>query len=306
MKALKKLAGALLAACLLTPAFAQVQEVLPGDDLANIKSRGVVRLGVRDSSIPLSYKLPNGEYVGLAVDLCTKVAQEIQKDVPGLKIEYVLVTSATRFTALANSAIDMECGSTSNTPERRKAYEFSIPYYVSKINGLVSVDSNVFTIYDITDDNSFVFTKGTSTKAALINNGFKVGQILQHGGVTISEGIDHADSFKVMKLNAQTVYFNDDSILMGLAAHDPNPKQFRLVQGAANVEPYGVVTRKNASKLNALVNRTIHRTMVSGEFDKLYAKWFTSPIAPHGANLNFPMGQELRAVVRFPSNVVGN
>lgn len=306
MNALKNLAGALLATCLISPSFAQVQDVQSTDELAKIKANGVIRLGVRDSSIPLSYKLPSGEYVGLAVDLCTKVAQEIQKTVPSLKIEYVLVTSATRFTALANGSIDMECGSTSNTPERRKTYDFSIPYYVSKISALVSVDSNVFTFYDITDDNSFVFTKGTTTINALKTNGFKVGQILEHGGVVIMEGKDHADSFKRMKEKPQTVYFNDDSILMGLAAQDPNPTQFRLVKGAASVEPYGIVMRKNSGKLADVVNRTIHRSMKSGEFDKLYAKWFTSPIAPNGANLSFPMGQELRAIVRFPSTVVGN
>lgn len=301
MKLLKNITAALVLASLFTPAFAQ-----SNDDLANIKATGVIRLGVRDSSIPLSYKLPSGEFVGLAVDLCTKVAQEIQKSVPNLKIEYVSVTSATRFTALANGSIDMECGSTSNTPERRNSYDFSIPYFVSKISSLVSVDSNVFTIYDITDDNSFVFTKGTSTKKALTTNGFKVGQILQQPGVVVIEGNDHADSFKLMKEKPNAVYFNDDSILMGQAAHDANPKQFRLVKGAASVEPYGIVMRKHSYKLANLVNRTIYRSMVSGEFEKLYAKWFTSPIAPNGANLDFPMGQELRAVVRAPTTVVGN
>jgi hypothetical protein len=33
--------------------------------------------------------------------------------------------------------------------------------------------------------------------------------------------------------------------------------------------------------------------MKSGEFEKLYRKWFMSPIPPRGINLNAPMGKEL-------------
>jgi glutamate/aspartate transport system substrate-binding protein len=33
--------------------------------------------------------------------------------------------------------------------------------------------------------------------------------------------------------------------------------------------------------------------MKSGEFTRLYTKWFQSPIPPRGINLNAPMGKEL-------------
>ncbi len=32
----------------------------------------------------------------------------------------------------------------------------------------------------------------------------------------------------------------------------------------------------------------------SGEFERLYKKWFQSPIPPQGINLNAPMSAELR------------
>ncbi len=34
--------------------------------------------------------------------------------------------------------------------------------------------------------------------------------------------------------------------------------------------------------------------MKSGEFEKLYRKWFESPIPPKGINLQAPMSQELK------------
>jgi len=52
--------------------------------------------------------------------------------------------------------------------------------------------------------------------------------------------------------------------------------------------------RKDDPQFQALVNGVIGAMMKSGEFEKLYTKWFMSPIAPRGQNLRLPMGKELR------------
>ena len=44
------------------------------------------------------------------------------------------------------------------------------------------------------------------------------------------------------------------------------------------------------AKLRALVRPLV----ASGEFEKLYKKWFESPIPPKGINLQAPMSQELK------------
>jgi hypothetical protein len=41
------------------------------------------------------------------------------------------------------------------------------------------------------------------------------------------------------------------------------------------------------------VDGVLAAQMKSGEFEKLYRKWFMSPIPPKGINLNAPMGKEL-------------
>lgn len=42
--------------------------------------------------------------------------------------------------------------------------------------------------------------------------------------------------------------------------------------------------------------------MKSGEFAKLYTKWFESPIVPKGVNLALPMSPELKANLQAPSD----
>ncbi|HBI82213.1 MAG TPA: amino acid ABC transporter substrate-binding protein, partial [Alcaligenaceae bacterium] len=44
------------------------------------------------------------------------------------------------------------------------------------------------------------------------------------------------------------------------------------------------------------------RLMQSGEFAKLYAKWFESPIPPKGIVLNMPMSAQLKSNMKALSD----
>ena len=52
--------------------------------------------------------------------------------------------------------------------------------------------------------------------------------------------------------------------------------------------------RKDDPQFQALVNGVIGGMMKSGEFEKLYAKWFNAPVPPRNQNLGLPMSTELR------------
>jgi glutamate/aspartate transport system substrate-binding protein len=42
--------------------------------------------------------------------------------------------------------------------------------------------------------------------------------------------------------------------------------------------------------------------MQSGELERLYNKWFMSPIPPKGINLNLPMSDLLKELIRNPND----
>jgi glutamate/aspartate transport system substrate-binding protein len=75
---------------------------------------------------------------------------------------------------------------------------------------------------------------------------------------------------------------------------------------AATYEPsyYGLMTRSEDPEFKALVDSVIKEKMVSGEFNKLYAKWFESPIPPRGHNLLLPMSDAMKGRVAFPSDAL--
>jgi glutamate/aspartate transport system substrate-binding protein len=54
------------------------------------------------------------------------------------------------------------------------------------------------------------------------------------------------------------------------------------------------MVRKDDPDFKKLVDATIARLMQSGEFTKLYTKWFESPIPPKGIVLSMPMSEQLK------------
>jgi glutamate/aspartate transport system substrate-binding protein len=48
------------------------------------------------------------------------------------------------------------------------------------------------------------------------------------------------------------------------------------------------------------VNDALRQLFVSGEINRIYDKWFMSPIPPEGRNFNLPMSSELQAAFHDP------
>src|ERR1700752_1764146 len=82
--------------------------------LKKIKTTNTITLGYRDSSRPFSFVGDDGKPAGYSVDLCTRVAAGVGKELalPSLQIKWVKVTVENRMQAVANGTIDLECGST--------------------------------------------------------------------------------------------------------------------------------------------------------------------------------------------------
>ena len=58
---------------------------------------------------------------------------------------------------------------------------------------------------------------------------------------------------------------------------------------------------KDDPACKALVDKTIVGMMKDGTLDKLYKKWFESPIPPKNANLNFPMNSVTKELFANPN-----
>ena len=284
---------AIAAALCATPALA---DDLP--TLQKIKSSGTIVVGHRESSIPFSYLDGNQKPVGYSMDLCNKVVEAVKKELkmPALVTKLTPVTSQTRIPLMTNGTIDLECGSTTNSLERQKQVAFGVTTFVSPVRMVVKADSGIKSLSDL-NGKAVATTTGTTSDRYIKQN--EKGQSIDVKNVY---GKDHAESFLMVETGRAAAFVMDEVLLAGFIASAKNPKDFALAGPALSTEPYGIMLRKDDPQFKALVDKTLTDLMKSGEINKIYAKWFTSPIPPKNVNLNLPMNAQLQDAIKHPND----
>ena len=268
------------------------------DTLQKIKDTGTITIGHRESSIPFSYLDGNQKPVGYSMDLCNKIVEEVKKELkmPALVTKLTPVTSQTRIPLMTNGTIDLECGSTTNSLERQKQVAFGVTTFVSPVRMVVKADSGIKTLDDL-NGKAVATTTGTTSDRYIKQN--EKGQSIDVKNVY---GKDHAESFLMVETGRAAAFVMDEVLLAGFIASAKNPKDFALAGPALSTEPYGIMLRKDDPQFKALVDKTLTDLMKSGEINKIYAKWFTSPIPPKNVNLNLPMNAQLQDAIKHPND----
>jgi ABC-type amino acid transport substrate-binding protein len=81
-----------------------------------------------------------------------------------------------------------------------------------------------------------------------------------------------------------------------------SPNDYAIVGEVLSIEPIAIMVRKDDPAFKKLADDTVKGLMKSGELEKLYEKWFMSPIPPKNANLNFAMSDKLKELIKTPSD----
>ncbi len=266
--------------------------------LKKVKDSGTITVGYRESSIPFSYLDDNQKPIGYSLDLCNKIIDAVKADLkmPDLKVAMQPVTSSTRIPLIANGTVDMVCGSATNNMERQQLVSFVDTTFVTA-NRLVSKkSSNINTLEDL-KGKTLVSTSGTSNLKQVVQlNGEK------NLGINIVPANDHSNAFQMVETDRAAAFAMDDILLYSLVANSKNPSQYVISAQALSVEPYGIIIRKDDPQFQKLADGAIEAVFKSGEINKIYTKWFLSPIPPKNINLNVPMSDALKKVIANPTH----
>lgn len=282
---LKKLLIATAGAGLMAGSFVTVQAQDLGGTLKKIKDTNTITIGYRESSIPFSFLDDKQQPVGYAIDLCMKIVDTVKADLklPNLKVAMQPVTSSNRIPLLRNGTIDLECGSTTNSKVRQEQVSFGPSYFVINVTAAVKKSSNINTLADL-NGKTISTTSGTTSVPLL--KGYKKTENIQ---VKEIYGKDHAEAFLLMADDRAVAFVMDNILLAGQIANSKRPSDYKILPESLSQEPYSMMLRKDDPQFKALVDKSIGAVMKSGEINKIYAKWFTTPIPPKGLNINFPM-----------------
>jgi glutamate/aspartate transport system substrate-binding protein len=276
---------------------ARAEEELTGT-LKKIKDAGSISLGHRESSIPFSYYDDKNQVVGYSHEMLLLVVDAVKKklNMPNLKQNLIPITSQNRIPLIQNGTIDIEAGSTTNNLERQQQANFSDSIFVIGTRLLVKKDSGIKDFPDLKGKN-VVVTAGTTSERLIREMNEK-----NNMGMNIISAKDHGESFLTLQSGRAVAFMLDDALLAGERAKARKPDDFIIVGTPQSKEAYGMMMRKGDDQFKKLVDEAIAKAETSGVAEKLYQKWFQSPIPPKGLNLNLPLSEDMKALFKSPND----
>ena len=251
---MKKLLMTLMALCL----FAGLVAGCGGGDKKAAAPQKVLKVATEPTFAPFEFqKEGSKDFDGFDMDLIRAIGQKMNA-----KVEIQNMGFDALIPALNAGNIDIAIAGMSITPERQKAIDFSEPYYKS---GLVVV---------VNKDN-------TTTKSVADLKGKKIAVQI---GTTGADKAGKVEGAKVTAFNTNAEVFLElknkgaDAVII-----DSPVAAYYLVQGGKDsakivgdvmeAESYGIAFKKG-SKLTAEANKALADLHKSGDYDKLYQKWF--------------------------------
>jgi len=237
--------------------------------LKRIKTSSTLNLGYLDSVAPFSFLGTDKKPQGYSIDLCTRVASAIQKQLNvNLKVNWVLVTPENRISMVEQGKVDIECGVTTASLSRQEKVDFSLMTFVDGGTLLTLAKSPLKELSDLAGKKVAVIP-GTTTEKELA-------AYLKEQFITVMQVPvkDHIAGRAALESGAVDAFASDQGILIGLALTAIDPKRFALADGLFSYEPYAFMLHRNDSSFRLAVNRALAALYRSGDIAQIYDRWF--------------------------------
>lgn len=238
--------------------------------LKKIKDSSTMNLGYLADAPPFSFLGPDKKPTGYSVELCTRIAGSIQKQLNvNLKLNWVELTAENRISMVEQGKVDIECGTTTTSLSRYEKVDFSLMTYVDGGTLLTLANSPLRSLTDLSGKKIAVIT-GTTTETALA-------KFLKEQFVTAVQLVpvkDHVEGRTALENGTVEAFASDQAILIALALTAKDPKRFALADGLFSYEPYAFMLRRNDPSFRLAVNRGLAALYRSGEILPIYDSWF--------------------------------
>lgn len=244
--------------------------------LDRIKASGTISLGYRTASVPFSYlgddRLPRG----YSVELCSKVAAAIARElqIADLKINWVAVTPANRMAKVKDREIDLECGSTTAALSRMKEVDFSLLIFADGGSYMTRTDSRIMSFGELAGKKLAV-ASGTTTQGT-------IAEALKRSNIAAEVVLvkDHEDGMAALAQGKVDAYASDRALLVGVALGSGSASIFRLASEFFSYEPYALMLRRDDHDFRVAVNRELARLFRTREIFPIYERWFGAVATP--------------------------
>jgi polar amino acid transport system substrate-binding protein len=236
-----------------------VKAVVAADTLADVKKKGVLVVGCKDSLPPFGYvDEKSRQIVGYDIDFVNAIAKKM-----GVRVELKPVTSASRMPQLQESHIDIIAATMTKNAERAKVIDFSHTYFFTG-QKFITKKGTVKSLKDL--EGKRIGTAKGSTSEQNVKKALPTSTVLSFD--------DYPQAFLALQQGKVAAVTTDEAILAGILAKAPNKDHFEIPNLQISDEPYGLGMRKGDTNFVNFVNKSILEMEKSGEAAKIFNKWF--------------------------------
>ncbi|HBK36758.1 MAG TPA: amino acid ABC transporter substrate-binding protein [Halomonas sp.] len=257
--------------------------------LQRLSETGTLRVGYGDTA-PFSYQDDEGNVRGYSIELCQRVAEQLQQqlNLPKLDIEYVFRTPGNRVQLLNSGEIDIECNASTNNAERRRSADFSLSHFFVSVRFVALKENQFFTLQDLAG-RSVSVARGT-VNVGQINQANREQQL--NLSVVPVETLQEA--FDLVTEGRVAAFAMDDILLSTMIAESEDPSAYSLSEEAVTAEePLGLLMRQGDQAFVEQVNQALREIYQRGDILALYERWFLQPLPGKGITLNVPISETL-------------
>lgn len=223
------------------------------------QAKKVLKVGTDAGFAPFEFQDEKSkEYVGFDIDLAKALGQKM-----GYEVQIQSMNFDGLIPALEAGNIDLIASGMTIKEERAKKVLFSKPYYRSGLIVAVKKDNNAIQGLKDLEGKKIAVQIGTTgaDAARKVNN------------ATVREFNNAPEAFIELKAGGVDAVIND----MPVTAYylkQGGDKDAKMVGDVLQAEEYGLAMSKKNTELQGKVDKALDELKASGEYDKIYEKWF--------------------------------
>lgn len=237
------------------------------DTLSDIKSRGVLTVGVKNDYPPYGYMDNDGKTVGFEISLARYIANELLGSPD--KVKLVPVNASNRIQFLNAGQIDMIMATLGVTPERAKEIDFSEEYVSAAGPSILARKTAKFTQWEQ--------LKGQ--KICGIQGSYFNKTVTQKYGLQLVNFTALPEAYRALQDNRCIAMVFDDMTLQN-KTHEAGWTDYKIAVKPYEFTPMAGGVRKNDTVFLAAVNKAI----VKAEGENKLIEWekaFDMPKSPY-------------------------
>lgn len=238
---------------------------LAGNTLDEVKRKGILVAGVKDSSPPFGFvDRDTGALAGYDVDIVKAIAARL-----GVKAVFTPVTAAKRVPELIEGNVDIIAATMAKTPDRERLVDFSETYYLTS-QKVVSKTGTVKRLSDLA---------GKKIGAAR-GSAWEINVKMNVPGAVVVSFDNSLQAVQALRKGEIDAVSTDEVILARLLSRLPKG-EYEISPVRISEEPYGLAVRKGDKAFLNAVNGAIRGMVESGDARTIFDRWFArEPASP--------------------------